>query len=721
MLSKSIAIFGVLILLANHLSYGQYENDYVPLECEGIIPADFTSLISENYQSDISEVITSEDSRFEKKSKDDFVKISYSYLQEVLGSGKVLFGDPVTNYLNEIKDLLLVDQPEWQKKIRIYTLKSSVPNAMATSPGIIFVTVGLLALFENEAELAFVLSHEIAHVFENHSIDQYIEGQKIIEGKEKYRHNSFQDAVLTMSSYSQTQEFEADMKGAALFQKTDYNLDGIYSTFDLLQVADFPFEEARFDFNQLKSSRYAIPDSIVNFNYSPLSIEERDVGKEKYQTHPHAEERKNKIRESLVDVEANDKLFFLISKERFYKLRTRCRFEMIELNLVNQDYIRCISHISVLQKEFPNNNFLKRALAKAFYGLYKVKRHLELKNVKNETNYTDSKNLKKYVFGDTEESMGYEQILVNFFQNIELDMLNALALKLFLDVNQTYSSYDRFEVDAAGDLLNDHDYGSLTIQESTILYDHFGGERFKNAFAKARLEKIETEEIKFSENSKKKRKQEDWLAYTESQLGIDTLITITPFYLRTSERKGDKHLETEEIQINYSQVLAEESKQVGIVNHSFNPLLLDSSEVASFNDLSDLNEWFMERISIVNIDMIPLSSDFVQDQVEAYGTSKLLYTGVLSEIRQKEVYEIVGAIMVGVACFPVAPLMIYIIANPYHETFTFYMIFDFETGQLELQEVTFFERLKDAPVLMESQMNDFLYRIHTLPTTEMPR
>ena len=455
---KSLTVFTFFAILMCQLSYGQYESDYIPLECEGTIPNDFTSLISDNYQKDIGEVIHSEDSRFEKKSKDNFVTLSYSYLQEILGSGKVLFGDPVTDYLNEIKDLLLVDQPEWQKKIRVYTLKSSVPNAMATSPGIIFVTVGLLSLFESEAELAYVLSHEIAHVIENHSIDQYIEDQKIINRKKQYRHNSFQDAVLAMSSYSQQQEFEADLEGAKRFMNTEYNLQAMPNTFELLQVADFPFEEARFDFSLLHSSRFTIPDSIKNFKYNSLSIEERDREKEKYQTHPHAEERKAKVLELIGDKNESDKPFFLISKERFLNLRTRCRFEVVELNLVNQDYIRGISHISALQKEFPENNYLKRSLAKAFYGLYKVKRHLELEDVQNETDYDDPEDLEKYVFGSEKESMGYEHILVNFFKNMELQELNALTLKLFLDIDESYSVSDQFEVDAAGDLLNDHDY-----------------------------------------------------------------------------------------------------------------------------------------------------------------------------------------------------------------------------------------------------------------------
>ena len=43
-------------------------------------------------------------------------------------------------------------------------LDSSAPNAFATPGGYVFVSVGLLRLLENEAQLAGVLGHEIAHI-----------------------------------------------------------------------------------------------------------------------------------------------------------------------------------------------------------------------------------------------------------------------------------------------------------------------------------------------------------------------------------------------------------------------------------------------------------------------------------------------------------------------------------------------------------------------------
>lgn len=52
---------------------------------------------------------------------------------------------------------------------RVTLLNSPVPNAMATPGGYLYVTRGLLAMINNEAELASVLGHEAGHVAARHS------------------------------------------------------------------------------------------------------------------------------------------------------------------------------------------------------------------------------------------------------------------------------------------------------------------------------------------------------------------------------------------------------------------------------------------------------------------------------------------------------------------------------------------------------------------------
>jgi hypothetical protein len=52
---------------------------------------------------------------------------------------------------------------------RFYVLEDDTPNAMAMADGSVFVHTGLLKLIENEAQLAYILAHEIGHVTNEHT------------------------------------------------------------------------------------------------------------------------------------------------------------------------------------------------------------------------------------------------------------------------------------------------------------------------------------------------------------------------------------------------------------------------------------------------------------------------------------------------------------------------------------------------------------------------
>jgi predicted Zn-dependent protease len=52
---------------------------------------------------------------------------------------------------------------------RFYVLDQPVANAHAVSTGYVFVTRGLLALIDDDAELAAAVSHELGHVTQRHA------------------------------------------------------------------------------------------------------------------------------------------------------------------------------------------------------------------------------------------------------------------------------------------------------------------------------------------------------------------------------------------------------------------------------------------------------------------------------------------------------------------------------------------------------------------------
>jgi beta-barrel assembly-enhancing protease len=58
-------------------------------------------------------------------------------------------------------------------RFRFHVIENNIPNAFAYPNGMIFIHTGLLSIMTNEAQLALVLGHEIAHVLYEHSVDRY--------------------------------------------------------------------------------------------------------------------------------------------------------------------------------------------------------------------------------------------------------------------------------------------------------------------------------------------------------------------------------------------------------------------------------------------------------------------------------------------------------------------------------------------------------------------
>ncbi|MEM1251825.1 MAG: M48 family metallopeptidase [Cyanobacteria bacterium P01_H01_bin.21] len=80
--------------------------------------------------------------------------------------------DALTAYVDGIGQSLIShsDRPDIPYVFQV--VEDDGINAFATMGGYVYVTTGLLAAAENEAEVAGVLGHEIGHIAEKHALDQ---------------------------------------------------------------------------------------------------------------------------------------------------------------------------------------------------------------------------------------------------------------------------------------------------------------------------------------------------------------------------------------------------------------------------------------------------------------------------------------------------------------------------------------------------------------------
>lgn len=86
---------------------------------------------------------------------------------EVLQLRRALYENPrVQEYVNRLGQQIVPEDSE-----KLYAFKvvvNSIPYAYTLSTGTILVSTGMISLLDNEAQLAYVLAHELAHVHKDH-------------------------------------------------------------------------------------------------------------------------------------------------------------------------------------------------------------------------------------------------------------------------------------------------------------------------------------------------------------------------------------------------------------------------------------------------------------------------------------------------------------------------------------------------------------------------
>ncbi|TNE36404.1 MAG: hypothetical protein EP348_07080 [Alphaproteobacteria bacterium] len=124
-------------------------------------------------------------------------------------------------------------------------LNTPVINAFALPGGYVYITRGLLALANNEAEVAGVLAHEIGHVTARHGAARQSRATGIgllgalagiLTGSEAVQQIGQQLGGLYVASYSREQEYEADQLGVKYLGLAGYPREAMADFLKRLQA-----------------------------------------------------------------------------------------------------------------------------------------------------------------------------------------------------------------------------------------------------------------------------------------------------------------------------------------------------------------------------------------------------------------------------------------------------------------------------------------------------
>ena len=157
----------------------------------------------------------------------------------------------VTSYVNAIVRRLAAQAPGPDFPYQAKVVNSAEINAFALPGGYVYVNRGLISAVRNEAELAGVLAHEMAHVAERHGTEQATKAYgaqagvgllaQLLGGRD--RRLGLPEQIIgslgvnaAFMKFSRDAEHEADRVGAQIMARAGYDPMAMATFFDLLQA-----------------------------------------------------------------------------------------------------------------------------------------------------------------------------------------------------------------------------------------------------------------------------------------------------------------------------------------------------------------------------------------------------------------------------------------------------------------------------------------------------
>ena len=187
---------------------------------------------------------------------DDEKKLGKEFYDKLEKANALSKNERANNYLGRLGERILSHSDRAPFEFKFSIIRSSAINAFATPGGYVYMNQGLINLVENEAQLAGVLAHEIAHVNGRH-IAEIVDRSKVINiaslaailagaflggsGDASAAVTSFTMATAATLSlkYSREHEEAADRSGMSYLVDAGYSGGGMLDFLKIMRRYEF--------------------------------------------------------------------------------------------------------------------------------------------------------------------------------------------------------------------------------------------------------------------------------------------------------------------------------------------------------------------------------------------------------------------------------------------------------------------------------------------------
>ena len=339
----------------------------------------------------------------DKKASAEYKKIyddQFKEIGQLWQSDRSVTAPGAHEYLQSVVQKILSANSELKKTdARVIFSRDWWPNAYSMGDGTIAINAGLMVFLDNEAELVFVLSHELAHYYLDHTasaIKKYVETissesfQKELKRLSKTEYGVNRQLEELSKSFAfgnrkHTRENEAaaDRMAFSFMKKTGYDCGAIKTSLELLDkiddsllykplvleqtfnFSDYPFKKK---WIQKESSIF----SQLDENDSPLSHKEKDSLK----THPDCAKRISLLNDSIQTGLTGKK--FLVNEELFRQLKKDFFVEMTEQCYREKNLSRNLYYSLLLLQAKENTPLAVYSIARGLNQVYEYQKNHQL-------------------------------------------------------------------------------------------------------------------------------------------------------------------------------------------------------------------------------------------------------------------------------------------------------------------------------------------------------
>lgn len=650
----------LLTLVISTTVFSQVDFDnYTTLQAVGSIPEDFTKRTYEKLEDDLS---NSKNSGLSERDERIFFEgINYA-VDDLMHSGYVVFGDSLSTYIEDIADKLLRKNKDLRKELRFYVLKSNSTNAFSTAQGIVFVTTGLISQITSEAQLAFILAHEISHYQEEHVLESFV-----------YKANNKRESIEKMSIYSKEKELEADKLGLKMYAEAGYSKDDAFLTFDVLLYSYLPFDEIEIPMSyfQTNDSLY-LPDFLYpSEKFEIKAVEDDDDSRS---SHPNIKTRKEEIEKEFETIKKWGDKSNLFGEERFNTMRNIARFEVVRNDILNAEYGKAIYNIYLLERQFPNSTYLKRMKAHTWLGVLQYRLDNSMRDIALTKKYLEGESASVHYF--LREMAKDELITVSLRQiydihkstpeDAEINLIYKRAIKeLVFSEDFDIEDYSKFSFNTAYEKFEASQIEDTTAQEEIKVeepekkskYDRIKKSRDPNSipvtsfdstdFVKylipdiiidssflAKLDEYQEEldtiqaiDARFESLSYRDRvKVMEEVQENQIRLGLNEVIFVEPFVL-SYKSSGVDRVKSEKLKDIVTEKMDEAAEESGVDVYTLKTPD-EGSNLKLFNERAVLFN-FLEQMALNDdVNAFPVDYGLLGNLERDYGTSKVMYSVV---------------------------------------------------------------------------------------------